>query len=126
MYFDILLFSQFLQCIFSAGLYYKHIGKDVHMTCKTNDPDPSFKIEKWRVSKVFGGNNDLIYYGNWKANDSKYEFKDIGGVRYFIIRNFSVEDDGKYCYYCTIGSVSFECINITDPVRKYYYSYLIL
>ena len=102
------------------------MGKEVSMTCKTNDPDPSFKIEKWRVSKVFGRNNDLIYYGNWTANDSKYELKDIDGVRYFIIRNFSVEDDGKYCYYCTIGSVPSKCINITDPVRKYYYSYLIL
>jgi hypothetical protein len=51
-----------MQCIFSVGLYYNHIGKEVYMTCKTNDPDPSFKIEKWRVSKVFGRNNDLIYY----------------------------------------------------------------
>lgn len=124
MYFDILLFSQFLQCIFSVGLYYNHIGKDVHMTCKTNDPDPS-KIKKWRVSKVFGKNNDLIYYGNWTANDPKYEFKDIGGVRNFIIRNFSKEDR-KYCYYCTIDFVAYKCNYITDPVRKYYYSYLIL
>ena len=77
MYFDILLFSQFLQCIFSVGLYYNHFGKEIYMTCKTNDPDPS-KIEKWKMSKVFGGNNDLIYYGNWTANDSKYELKDIG------------------------------------------------
>jgi hypothetical protein len=72
---------------------------------KTNDPDPSFKIEKWRMTKVFGGNHDLIYYGNWTANDSKYELKVIDGVQYFIIKNFSVED-GKYCYYihfCTFG-----------------------
>jgi hypothetical protein len=61
MYFDILLFSHFLQCIFSVGLYYKHIGKDVHMTCKTNDPDPSFKIEKWRMTKVFGGNHPFLH-----------------------------------------------------------------
>jgi hypothetical protein len=95
------------------------------MTCKSNDPDPSFKIEKWRVSKVFEGNNDLIYYGNWTANDSKYEFKVIDGVQYFIIKNFSVED-GKYYYYCIIGFDTSKYINITDPVRKYYYSYLIL
>ena len=88
------------------------------MTCKTNDPDPSFKIEKWRMTKVFGGNHDLIYYGNWTANDSKYELKVIDGVQYFIIKNFSVED-GKYCYYCTIGFDISKCINITDPVRKY-------
>jgi hypothetical protein len=126
MYFDILLFSQFLQCILSVGLYYNHIGKEVHMTCKTNDPDPSFKMVEWRVTKRFGGNNDLIYYRNWTINDSKYKFKDIDGVRYFIIRNFSVEDDGKYCYYCSIVNGSSNCINITNPVRKYYYSYLIL
>jgi hypothetical protein len=125
MYFDILLFSQFLQCIFSVVLYYNHIGKDVHLTCKTNDPDPSFKTKKWRIFKVFGKNNDFIYYGNWTTNDPKYEFKDIGGVRNFIIRNFSKED-GKYCYYCTISFVTSKCNNITDPVCKYYYSYLIL
>jgi hypothetical protein len=49
------------------------VGKDVHMTCKANKPDPCFKIEKWRVSKIFGGKNGLIYYENWTANDSKYE-----------------------------------------------------
>jgi hypothetical protein len=90
------------------------------MTCSTNDP--SIKIDKWKVSKVLGRNNDLIYYGNWTANESKYKWKNIGSIRKLIIRNFN-EEDRKYCYYCTIGSVTSKCKNIRDPVRKYYYSY---
>jgi hypothetical protein len=56
------------------------------MTCSTNDP--SIKIDKWKVSKVLGRNNDLIYYGNWTANESKYKWKNIGSIRKLIIRNF--------------------------------------
>jgi hypothetical protein len=63
-----------------------------------------------------------LYFGNAKTNVTKYRIEDIGGVRNLIIRNFS-EEDQKYCYFCTIGSDVSECKNITDLVRKYYYSY---
>ena len=84
------------------------------------------------MSRVLEKKNELICYGNWTAN-AKYKREDIAGGINFIIRNFS-EDDRKYCYYCTIititngviTGVSSKCNNITDQkitVRKYYYSY---
>ena len=63
-----------------------------------------------------------ISLGNTTINETKYRIEDIGGVRNLILWNFS-EEDQKFCYFCTIDRDPSECKNITDLVRKYYYSY---
>ena len=101
-------------------MHYSQFDQNVHITCPTNDP--SFKKEIMRVTGVKEELHYWISHGKTITNKTKYRIEDIGGVRNLIIRNFS-EEDQKYCYFCTIGSVVSECKHITDLVRKYYYSY---
>ena len=75
-----------------------------------------------RVTGVKEKKHYTISHGKATTNETKYRIEDIGGVRNLIIKNFS-EEDQKYCYFCTIGSVPSECKYLTDLVRKYYFSY---